>query len=53
MEKQGKTLGDRPRMIAAGEMLCGGLSIAFAPAGARFRRMRRFVVVCTTVQVGC
>jgi len=41
MEKQGGTIADRPRMIAAGELLTGGLSIGFAPAGDRLRRMRR------------
>ncbi|KAG1750461.1 cytochrome P450 [Suillus paluster] len=41
MENQGKSLADRPRMIAAGEMFNGGISIAFAPFGERFRRMRR------------
>ena len=51
MEKQSATLADRPRMIAAGEMLSGGLSIGFAPAGDRLRRMRRFVI-CDTTQIG-
>ncbi|KAG2032860.1 cytochrome P450 [Suillus americanus] len=41
MENQGKFVADRPRMIAAGEMLSGGMSIALAPFGDRFRRMRR------------
>ncbi|KAG1725076.1 cytochrome P450 [Suillus paluster] len=41
MEKQGGSLADRPRFVAAGEMLCGGLSIIFTPAGSRLRRMRR------------
>ncbi|KAG0696756.1 cytochrome P450 [Suillus ampliporus] len=41
MEKQGVSLADRPRQVAIGEFLGGGLSIAFAPAGDRFRRMRR------------
>ncbi|OAX31873.1 cytochrome P450 [Rhizopogon vinicolor AM-OR11-026] len=41
MEKQGGTLADRPRMIAAGEMLSGGLSIGFVHTGDRLRRMRR------------
>ncbi|KAG0701299.1 cytochrome P450 [Suillus ampliporus] len=41
MEKQGASLADRPRRIAAGEMLDGGLSILFTPAGSRLRRMRR------------
>ncbi|KAG0700991.1 cytochrome P450 [Suillus ampliporus] len=41
MENQGQLLADRPRLVAAGEMFCGGLSIVFAPFGDRFRRMRR------------
>ncbi|KAG1728983.1 cytochrome P450 [Suillus paluster] len=41
MENQGKSLADRPRMVAAGEIFSGGLSIAFAPFGERFRCMRR------------
>ncbi|KAG1875733.1 cytochrome P450 [Suillus subluteus] len=41
MEDQGKFVADRPRMIAAGEMLSGGMSIALAPFGDRFRNMRR------------
>lgn len=40
MEKQGGALGDRPRMIAAGEILSGGQSIGFMHAGDKFRRMR-------------
>jgi hypothetical protein len=44
MERQGKFLADRPRMIAAGEMLSGGMSMALTPFGDRFRRMRRLVV---------
>jgi hypothetical protein len=51
MEKQGGMLADRPRMIAAGAMLYGGLSIGFAPDGDRLRRMRRSVV-CDTTQIG-
>ncbi|KAG1730398.1 cytochrome P450 [Suillus paluster] len=41
MEKQGGSLADRPRMIAAGEILSGGQAIGFMHAGHRFRRMRR------------
>ncbi|KAG1856694.1 cytochrome P450 [Suillus subalutaceus] len=41
MENQGKFVADRPRMVAAGEMLNGGMSIALIPFGDRFRRMRR------------
>jgi len=44
MEKQGATLADRPRTIAVGEMLAGGLGIVSTPAGDRLHRMRRFVV---------
>ncbi|KAG2034246.1 cytochrome P450 [Suillus americanus] len=40
MEKRGGVLADRPSM-SAGQMLTGGLTIAFARAGDRFRRMRR------------
>lgn len=38
MEKRGGVLADRPSM-SAGQMLTGGLTIAFARAGDRFRRM--------------
>ncbi|KAG0701010.1 cytochrome P450 [Suillus ampliporus] len=41
MENQGKLLADRPRMVAAAEMFDGGMSVAFAPFGERFRRLRR------------
>ncbi|KAG1747934.1 cytochrome P450, partial [Suillus paluster] len=41
MEKQGASLVDRPRSLAAGELLGGGMLIPFVPAGERFRRMRR------------
>ncbi|KAG1807776.1 cytochrome P450 [Suillus subaureus] len=40
MEGQGKFVADRPRMIVAGEIVSGGMSIALAPFGDRFRRMR-------------
>ncbi|KAG1801739.1 cytochrome P450 [Suillus subaureus] len=43
MEKQGASLVDRPRFIAAGELLSGGMAIPFVPAGERFRRLRRLV----------
>jgi hypothetical protein len=43
MERQGGLLADRPRMIAAGEILSGGQSIGFMHVGDKFRRMRRFV----------
>ncbi|KAG1769881.1 cytochrome P450 [Suillus placidus] len=41
MEKQGGSLADRPRLVAAGEILNGGLSIILTPAGSMWRRMRR------------
>ncbi|KAG0696579.1 cytochrome P450 [Suillus ampliporus] len=41
MENQGKYLADRPRSVAAEELLSGRLSLAFAPFGERFRRMRK------------
>ena len=44
MERQGASLTDRPRMIAAGEILSGGLSIISAGTGDRFRQMRRYVI---------
>jgi cytochrome P450 len=42
MEKQGKLLADRPRVIA-GDILTGGLSLALAHAGDRLRQNRRAV----------
>ncbi|KAG1748506.1 cytochrome P450, partial [Suillus paluster] len=41
MEKQGASLADRPRLIAAGDMLGGGVSTVHTPAGSLWRRMRR------------
>ncbi|KAG1742246.1 cytochrome P450 [Suillus paluster] len=41
MEKQGGSVADRPRFVAAGEILSGGLSTLLTPAGDRLRRMRR------------
>ncbi|KAG0708197.1 cytochrome P450 [Suillus ampliporus] len=41
MENQGKSLAGRPRMIAAGDIFRGGLSIVFEPYGERVRRMRK------------
>ncbi|OAX37092.1 cytochrome P450 [Rhizopogon vinicolor AM-OR11-026] len=41
MERQGGSVASRPRMVAIGEMLTGGLSITFAPIGDTLRRMRR------------
>ncbi|KAG2366023.1 cytochrome P450 [Suillus spraguei] len=40
MERQGRILADRPRLVA-GEILAQTLEIALSPAGDRFRRMRR------------
>ncbi|KAG1738956.1 cytochrome P450 [Suillus lakei] len=50
MEKQGASLVDRPRSIAAGELLGGGMFILFVPAGERFRRLRRLVAIHTHLQ---
>ncbi|KAG1899819.1 cytochrome P450 [Suillus fuscotomentosus] len=44
MEKQGRALADRPRLVAAGEILTRGQSLVFIHVGDRLRRMRRFVV---------
>ncbi|KAG2134023.1 cytochrome P450 [Suillus bovinus] len=41
MEKQGGSLADRPRLVAAGEILNGGLSVVLTPSGNMWRRMRR------------
>ncbi|KAG2143792.1 cytochrome P450 [Suillus bovinus] len=41
MEKHGASLVDRPRFIAAGELLGDGMLIPCVPAGERFRRLRR------------
>ncbi|KAG2030769.1 cytochrome P450 [Suillus americanus] len=41
VEKQGGSLADRHRMIAAGEILSGGQAIGFMHACDKFRRMRR------------
>jgi cytochrome P450 len=41
MEKEGGSLVDRPRSIAAGEILSGGLRLVLAHAGETFRRLRR------------
>ena len=49
MERQGASLTDRPRMVAIGEILSGGLSIAFAHAGDRLRKMRRYVTHITHI----
>ena len=41
MEKGGALTADRPRNIASGEVLSGGLRTLFTPFGEKFRRMRR------------
>ncbi|KAG0695355.1 cytochrome P450 [Suillus ampliporus] len=41
MEDQGKSVADRPRMVAAGEIFRGGLSLALQSWGDRVRRLRR------------
>ncbi|OAX34928.1 cytochrome P450, partial [Rhizopogon vinicolor AM-OR11-026] len=41
MEKEGGLLADRPRAVAAGEMMSRGLRMILAPAGEQFRRLRR------------
>ena len=41
MEKEGGSLVDRPRSIAAGEILSDGLRLVLAHAGETFRRLRR------------
>ncbi|PBK70377.1 cytochrome P450 [Armillaria solidipes] len=41
MEKEGAALADRPRSIAAGETLSGGMRVLLTPAGERFKKMRR------------
>lgn len=38
-EKQGGLLADRPRLVAAGEIYNGGLSVIFIPSGNMWRRM--------------
>ncbi|EIW74037.1 cytochrome P450 [Coniophora puteana RWD-64-598 SS2] len=43
MEKQGSSSVDRPRTIAAGEMLSGDHRLVFARAGDRFKRMRKAI----------
>ncbi|KAG1728293.1 cytochrome P450 [Suillus paluster] len=41
MEKEGSLLADRPRAVAAGEILSRGLHLILAPAGEQFHRLRR------------
>ncbi|KAG2357454.1 cytochrome P450 [Suillus spraguei] len=43
MEKEGGSLVDRPRSIAAGEMLSNGMRIVLARSGELFRRLRKAV----------
>ncbi|KAG2111764.1 cytochrome P450 [Suillus cothurnatus] len=43
MEKEGGSLVDRPRSIAAGEILSNGMSLTMARSGERFRRLRKAV----------
>ncbi|KAL0948576.1 hypothetical protein HGRIS_011135 [Hohenbuehelia grisea] len=41
MEREGASLIDRPRSIAAGETLSGGLRVLLTPAGEQFKKLRR------------
>ena len=41
MEKEGGALVDRPHLIAAADILSGGMRLLLEPAGERFRRLRR------------
>lgn len=41
MEHQGAVLADRPRMVAAGEILSGGLGLTLTPFGEKLRQKRR------------
>ncbi|KAG9310288.1 cytochrome P450 [Chiua virens] len=41
MEKEGASVADRPRSIAAGETLSGGMRLVTEGVGDRFRRLRR------------
>ncbi|KAG0704889.1 cytochrome P450 [Suillus ampliporus] len=41
MENQGKSVADRPRMVAIAEILRGGLSLGFQPFGEREHRMHK------------
>ncbi|KAG2075334.1 cytochrome P450 [Suillus decipiens] len=43
MEKEGGSLVDRPRSIAAGEMLSNGMRLVLSRSGDRFRRLRKAV----------
>ncbi|KAN0101001.1 Cytochrome P450 [Tylopilus felleus] len=41
MEREGGLLADRPRSVAAGEILSRGLRMILSPANEQFRRLRR------------
>jgi len=41
LEKEGAATADRPRSIAAGETLSGGMRVLLTPSGERFKKMRR------------
>lgn len=41
MQKHGTELADRPRYIAAGELMSGGMRTLLVGAGERIRRLRR------------
>ncbi|KIK94478.1 hypothetical protein PAXRUDRAFT_827945 [Paxillus rubicundulus Ve08.2h10] len=43
MEKEGGTLVDRPRSIAFGEIMSGGMRMLMVPSGERFRRLRKAI----------
>lgn len=46
LEKEGAATADRPRSIAAGETLSGGMRLVLTPAGERFKKMRKCVSRC-------
>ncbi|KAI0292399.1 cytochrome P450 [Russula brevipes] len=41
LDRRANTYSDRPRLIVAAEILCGGLFMAFMPNGEHLRRARR------------
>jgi len=45
MEKEGAATVDRPHNISAGDTLSGGMRVLLTPAGERFKKMRRYVVL--------
>ena len=45
MEKENAFLADRPRSIAAGEILSGGKRILLTGSGDKFRRLRKCVAL--------